>query len=263
MNLQHEIFAERVRLDIREQPDFKVIVQELTAWFQQNSAVQHPYDQDFCSLSSFLQTCTGAPARLDPVQYVYRVAKVSAIFYKDQPRPEFRGVSSPKLFQSLLDRQRDLARMWLDLSFYFPAGAILPAKRNCSWWTPAVVPQEPLLPSAHKSGMPNDWVNLYTVLLRIPAAEFARIQLKIPTPVDAFDSCIFLAQPVPGAKAGTAIDLAQPPTFGKGNTETVARDIEVEIIEALPIEVNDEQREKFPVDLVPLLPLLLDYYRNL
>lgn len=263
MNLQQEIFAERVRLDMRAQPGFQAVVQELTAWFRKNSAVQHPYDQEFCSLPSFLQTCTGAPARLDPVPYVYRIAKLSAIFYKDRPKPEFQGISSPRLFQSLLDRQQDLARMWLDLSFYFPAGATIPAKRNCSWWTPAVVSQDPVLPSAHKSGMPNDWVNLYTVLLRIPAAEFARIQLNIPTPVDAFDSCIFLAQPVPGATAGTAIDLTRSPTFGEGNTEAVARDIAVEIIEALPIEVNDEQREHFPVDLVPLFPLLLDYYKKL
>ena len=200
---------------------------------------------------------------LPAADFVYRLSKVGSIFYKDAPKAEYQGLVVPELFEALQTKQKTLRRRWLPLKLFFNKGALLPSERNFSWWTPSVLEPEPVLPSAHKVGMPNGWVVVQSVLLRISADQFSRLRLKVPSPIDAFDSCIFLAPTVPGASIGRAIDLANHPQFKFGHPETVGCGIPVEIVEALPVKVDEPQRKAYPVDLVPMLPSLLDFYKSL
>ena len=152
--------------------------------------------------------------------------------------------------------------MWLPLSECVVG--VLPGKRNCTWWTPATLNADPVLPSAHKIGMPNDWVKLHSLLLRIRRdVVLPSFTGNIPTPIDGFDSCVFLAPPIPGATVGIAIDLASHPNFAFGHPETVATGIPIDMIEALPVLVREDQRATYAVNLVPILPALLSYYKSL
>ena len=72
-----DIFRERVRLDLRQQPFVSKHVVELADWFRA-SPTTHPYDAPSltCPLSSYQLTCTGPLATLPRSEYIYRLSNV-------------------------------------------------------------------------------------------------------------------------------------------------------------------------------------------
>lgn len=264
MTIYADIFRERIRLDLREQPFIASDVAELANWFRA-TPIAHPYGPGSyppCPIPSYQRTCAGPPATLPPSEYVYRLTNVSSVIRTTNAKPRYRAAISSANFQRLQAAQRKSNRLWLPLSDYVIG--VLPGRRDCTWWTPGELKWNPTLPSAHKIGMPNSWVIPTSLLLRIKRDDtFAKFLARVPTPIDAFESSVFLAATVPGARYGIAIDLSDPTDIRPGFPETVARDIPVELIETLPVPINPDERDRFPIEIMPILPALLSYYQRL
>ena len=249
---------------MREQPFVAKHLTELANWYRATAA-SHPYGvgpYPPCPVPSYNFTCEGPSATLPPSEYIYRLTSVSSVIRKTNAKPRYRAAISSANFQRLQSAQRKSKRLWLPLSDYVVG--VLPGRRDCTWWTPEELKRNPTLPSAHKIGMPNTWVVPMSVILRMRRDVNSAMFLgKVPSPIDAFESSIFHAATVPGANYGIAIDLSNPDDLRLGFPETVAKDIPVEQIEILPVAVDTGERDRFPVELVPILPELLSYYQRL
>jgi len=263
VTIYSEIFKERLRLDKRDQPSWAGDIAKLATWFKKTS-FRHPYgDGPYprCTVQSYKATCAGPDAVLPSSDYVYRLTSVGSVIRPPAAKRRYRSATSSVNFQRLLIAQEAEKRLWLPLSDYMDGS--ISGYRNCTWWTTSELSWNPTLPSAHKVGMPNQWVAPTAMLLRVRRDNrFFSFVGKVPTPIDAIESSVFLAAVVPGAQHGHAINLADPEGLVQGHPEVVATNIPVDIVELLPVAVDEQERQKFPVNLVPLLPDLLAYYRR-
>ncbi len=263
LTIYSDIFEERLRLDVRHQPTWAKDVANLASWFK-GTSFAHPYGDGpypTCPINSYHATCAGPDAALPSSEYVYRLTSVGSVIRPTNAKQPYRSGTSSVNFQRLRTAQSATKRRWLPLSEY--VNGVLSGYRNCTWWTPSELTWNPTLPSAHKIGMPNGWVAPTAALLRVKRDErFVALANKVPTPIDAFESSVFLATVVPGARYGIAIDLSNPKFLDDGHPEVVATNIPVALVEILPVAVDEEERVRFPVNLVPILPDLLAYYRS-
>jgi hypothetical protein len=264
VTIYDEIFDERLRLDLAHQPSLETQVREVSGWFKTTTA-KHPYGLEPyppCPVSSYSGTCAGPHVQRGPIRFLYRLSNIGAVIRKERAKIPYKYNTPEANFNQLKVMQRIENREWLPLSKF--VDGYLPGRRNFTWWTPFDITSKPTLPNAHVVGLPNTWVVPLSALLRIefgPAA--AEVFGHVPTPIDAVESSVFIAPSLPGATIGVAIDISNPADLKLGAPELVATKIPVDIIDIQPVAIGELERKRFPVELVPLLPALLNYYRGL
>lgn len=259
------IFEVRRALDKLRQSDWEASIEELLTVLAALRAV-HPYELQPDQLERFLSTPSlneGPCGHESPGRKVlYRLCSVRSIVQDrgvrwrsalDEVKDDY------SIWRPLEKRHRETGA-WLHLSTY--AEGALRGFRNLTWWTTAAELGTAVLPTAHKLGIPNNWVPLNALILRLTSTSTACP--KVPTPVDGFFSLIFqVADGDPVPATGTTIDISAPARPCDGLPEIVIGEVPVESITFVPVLVDRAARTTAPVRISTiLLTGLLNFYRD-
>jgi hypothetical protein len=258
-----EIFKRRLLIDARRQPAWQKVLVALDQWLAHNPPC-HPYgrnDYPLCPVSQFADVCKGPPVNLDRCEFLYRISAIGSVIRSANSEKPF-CTNSPELNWDILRADQLERNSWLPLSNYI-TGA-LPGRRDFTWWTPFDLAALPVLPNAHRIGMPNNWISPYALILRLNVrgldiGSFGRV----PTVIDGFDSPIFYATLEGNASIGMSIDLRIPASLQLGEFELVTDSVSSADVEVLPVHLGEEHRKRYPVDEEAIMAPLLKYYVNL
>ncbi|HUQ32270.1 MAG TPA: hypothetical protein VM095_09120 [Pyrinomonadaceae bacterium] len=223
----------------------------------------------------FRMGAQGAPATLPAGGYVYRlcpIAKLTAYspgWFSNTPRQ----VDQPPLIYRLwkkkveeLEKNAGGQRVWLRLSRY--ARGTFQSPRQFSFWTGYDLdPHNPhkLLADAHDLGLPNDWLDEYSVILKCETASFQGASpARIPTTLDGFDSQIFHPRrEIAVPPSGVTIKLSLTIPLNKGYDEFAFGPIDTAAIHLYPVHIPQNITPCIKSDEPRLLNSLRVYYTNL
>ena len=204
----------------------------------------------------------GPVASLAAFRYLYRLSPLQSLL-RDRGLTWHRSsfpVSEPAENWRVMRRLQRNRRDWLPLSQL--ASGVLTGFRRITWWTSAEYRPEDVLPTAHKCGVPNDWIAPHSVLLRLDISDIEDQQLKVPTVVDGYLSLIFWpTRSIDSPPHGVTIDLTKGPPFGLGEPEIVLGSPAAERISLWPVLIGTTLRNERRISLDGnLLEQLCDFY---
>jgi hypothetical protein len=246
-NLLQDLYRLRQEGGPIRQPSFSADLETLARATEAVSAV-HPYDlnltqiSNLMSVDSFRDGAGGAAATLPNQEYLYRICSITkALSYTSEwtsayPRKEDLPWVAFRLWLNELER----TRQWLPLGNY--ARGRFAGPRGFSFWTSRELsPSDEvgLMIDIHSLGIPNDWLDEYSVLLRCrtTGVDFESL-LHVPTVLDGFDSHIFHAtKESDRPTCGVAIKLGLTDSLSVGHNEFAVGHIPVQSIEICPVHL--------------------------
>jgi len=208
----------------------------------------HPYDlswEEICDLlmsdPAFAHGGKGRKSniRLDHTYRIISVGRliwyVSNILGKEPSR-----VDPEQLFTRLMtDYERQMPRDWLNLGKY--ASGNLMNSRGFSYWSSAEIGlgDKEILSKCHRMGIPNDWIDPYSVVMRCNMTDISDdLEIRLPNVIDAFDSAVF--DPVEcrtEPQCGYTIDLCEMSNLKRGVPEYTMGPIPTNCISIYPVEM--------------------------
>lgn len=196
-----------------------------------------------------------------PGEWLFSICSTSKLSRCTEWRPLWVGWPAWKTHDALIRRYRQ-ASSWLELSAFasgetrFPLGIC---------WFSDEEPNDNLVCAGHSRGMPNIWIQTYSVVIRCRSKDVAEL-VQVPTVIDGFLSPIFLpTETAAKPSAGMAISLEMYPTaLEVGLSEWVLPNIPVSALQIKPVTVTSAQYSKHSVSLIDnaLWMALESFYRN-
>lgn len=236
---------------------------------------QHPYDlndENFEMLlgmeAAFREGGAGLPATVPDQDFIYRLSAAAKVrSYSEVWRDGYEEYIDDERLFGAIHWQYRRTRDWIPLREY--ADGSYRSRRQITWWTSLELradEPEDVVRKVSQCGIPIDWINKWSLVLRCRVEHLARVRAAcVPSVLDGFDSEIFhptIDDDTP--PAGIAIDLDGPTTITAGVSEFVLQPISVDQIDVLPVVIDDEVKRAAGVRLdARLRESLVDYYRGL
>lgn len=234
-----------------------------------------PIIQNLMKEKWFREGAQGASATLPTSGYIYRICPIAKLtsytsgWFSSTPRQ----VDQPPLIYQLwkekidyLEKNSGGQRVWLRLRRY--ARGTFQSPRKFTFWTGhEIAPHDPvkLLVVAHNLGLPNDWLDEYSVVLKCEARLLQDNALAhIPTTLDGFDSHIFHPRrEVVHPPSGVTIMLSLTAPLNRGYDEFAVGPIDTTAIQLYPVRIPQKIFPYIKWDDPQLLNYLRSYYKNL
>lgn len=264
----------------RRQPTYGQALDDLDAVIR---PAPHPYDLKLPAIQQLMNNTwfrVGAlglqrPATLPASGYIYRICPIKKLtdyshnWFSSSPRKD----DQPPLIFHLwkkkveeLERKAGGKKVWLRLRSY--ARDRFYGPRSFSFWTGHELDpydSAKLLVSAHALGLPNDWIDEYSVVMKCDTSFLqGRAEAKIPTTLDGFDSHIFhprresLVPP-----SGITIELSLTAPLHRGQDEFAIGPVETAAIQMYPVQIPSTLLPCIKSDDNRLLSSLHVYYQQL
>ena len=260
-----DIFTVRTQLDANRQPSFG---DQLTELKSKVSPEQTPYDRlpevrrGFMSLQSFAKGAAGRQALIPQCAYLYRATALTKV----RRYTTWKGDRETTLQLALgeldiLSRRATSTDGWVPLSEV--AEGVLTSDRSFTWWSSHPISRDSVICDLHLRGMPNNWVEMHSLILRCSADRLlnAAPLTFIPTVIDGYDSLIFHAtSDMDRPTCGSAISIEDPALLEAGADEFALKPIPVEYIDILPILIDGSLRTH-KIEEIQLTKSLRSYYR--
>jgi len=237
-------------------------------------AGKHPYRlsarelQELMNSPNFSRGASGNTAVLPNQEYLYRISTITKLlsyttqWHSTSPRREDLPWVAFRFFEAEVSRMR----RWLPLAQY--AGGEFASPRGFSFWSSQELMQSPLsrlLENAHRVGVPNDWLDEVSVIMRCRTKYLESENLAhIPTVVDSFDSHIFHpTKEVERPTCGVAINLKLSSSLSTGRDEYVLGPIQTDAIEVYPVRIPGDSSPQIDSFSMVLLGLLETHYAGM
>lgn len=268
MKLYNQIHSIRSKLDKERQPVFTDELQAATKGIK-HLDMGNPYllgrgiENRILKDPVFSSGTKGIEVEPNGIDYIYRLTAVNSVV--NDPRIQWRNrlqknKSDDKIWESLnLEQKRQ--QDWLALTLF--AKGSLGGFRNFTWWTNHVIDEIEVVESAHRMGIPNDYIAKHALILRCNVSSYtSALSICSPTTLDGFFSLIFLAEYEDECHSGgTTIALSDSSEFDDGVTEYVLPPIPARCVDFIPVEIDSFIRAKSPVNLShEFLNRLLRFY---
>jgi hypothetical protein len=261
MSDQGQIHKLRQNLGATRQPPFASRLSALQHLLI-DLGLEHPYSLSREHLQAMMMDATfargggGLNASYEG-QFVYRLCGVRKVVdFTDWQRPH-RYYTDDDIWLRL--RNDFEMAGWLQLQDY--AAGVLSGPRMVTWWTDADFLSTNIICGAHLTGLPNDWVAKYSLVLRYPTDKLLTHSFLVPSVLDAFDGEIF--HPTvnnDSPTAGWTINLDANGALTIGAREFVLLDVDVKNITFQPVLIDSGIRRMHTVALDSLLRERLETY---
>src|SRR6185295_4016828 len=208
----------------------------------------------------------GKGAKSSRSGYLYRISSLSKLmtycpkWTSSSPRKE----DQPWVAFRLMEKEIKRTGKWIPLDKY--AQETYSTPRGFTFWSSQEIDPSDLskvISSIHKLGIPNDWLEEYSIVLMCNIDDLASGPC-IPTVLDAFTSHIF--HPTRESRApefGIAISLSLSKALAKAATEFVLGPVPVSAIKLHPILVPRSTKPYIGARNPLLIDLLKAYYDEL
>jgi hypothetical protein len=254
MSDQSEIHVLRQDLGAARQPPYASKLSTLQNLLEDLN-LEHPYSltgqqrQTMMLDKSFALNGGGLNAAYQG-EFVYRLSGVRKVVDYTEWQKPYKYYSDDDIWLRL---KNDFDAVgWLPLRDY--AAGKLSGPRTFTWWGDEDFLSADIICGAHRSGLPNDWIAKYSLLLRYPTEKLAPDSFLVPSVLHAFDGEIF--HPTADRDSpteGRAIDLDSTGPLTLGAREFVLLDLDVNNITFQPILIDSTLRR---VHVLPLNSLL-------
>jgi len=237
--LLKKIHQERTRIGNKQQPLFASDLDQLNSALAAHN-MQHPFELDNSARLHLCSCC-----------YSYaNGAKHNGLStnFKEAYLYRYTSLASLTRYPSWNTNLIDIDNAFIELEEkvkkgdWYNLGNIISGfyknRRGFSWWT-NVYPDT--IEKLYALGLPFDWINEESVIMRINIDEHLKNVINIPSVIDGYDSPIFLPQQIDHKSAGKTLNLNNNKTFSDGFDEYVLDEIDVNHIEIVPVlfEPND------------------------
>ncbi|MBN2267666.1 MAG: hypothetical protein JW725_05020 [Candidatus Babeliaceae bacterium] len=247
MDVRNRVHDVRQTLGMQRQPEWGDTLQNLNRILIKSSQ-NNPYSSAArLELENEIRSFAGKGLQGASGEWLFSICSTAKLPRCTDWRFLQVGLPSWKIHDALT-RQYRRTGSWLNLTQFAAGETRFPL--GIAWFSDQE-PDQNLVCAGHLRGMPNDWIQTHSVILRCRSTDIATI-IKIPTVVDGFLSPIFM--PVEtnlNPKAGMAISLEPfPNDLDWGVSEWILGNIPVNLVDIKPVLATSTDYAKHRVSLV-------------
>lgn len=270
MSVFRRIHKVRGSVARRRQPDFLDELDRLDAIVEQYDPPGHPYNlspvgplyRDLATRAAFLGPSQGRYAGPQESEFVYRYKTLGAFAMEVElsSRPQepalpgqLNSLMSDEVLSQITRLSLGKGRQWVPLAEIAKGGYRSRApgalRRYSTWWSDESLDLDNVIRDLNSRGIPSTWMAEKSILMRLRIDSAGPTSLHIPSPVDGYDSPVFVpADLTPPLAEARALDIGVRP-FRIGKLEFVAEPLPVEGIDVSLLELPADQITSCPADL--------------